>query len=174
MANTSCVQYCKPSDPCFCIQSTPSPAPSPCLTGQGECCLKVCNAILECTDAVGPCGAAGSFDLSTLDHITDGCTGSLQYALEDTDGFFTDVRITRAGILTWVTGGPETVNKYGTICYRITCQSDCDDCVTLNSLGYITIGVNDLCRNVVCEEECEVCDPCTGTCVEQETDLVIE
>jgi hypothetical protein len=89
MANNYCIQYCKPSNPCWCIQTTSSPSPSPtsCLDDTGECCLKVCNAILECTDSVGPCGAAGSFDLTTLNHITTGCTGTVQYALETEDGF---------------------------------------------------------------------------------------
>lgn len=176
MAHTYCVQYCKPSGPCSCIQtSSSSSTVTPCPTGDEDCCLRVCNAILECTDGVGPCGAAGSFDLTTLDHITTGCTGTVQYALESKDNsVFVDVKITKAGILTWVTGGPETVGKYGTICYRMTCQSDCDDCITLNSLGYIDIGVNDLCRNVVCEEDCDICDPCSGECVEKEVSVSIE
>jgi hypothetical protein len=165
---------CNPSGPCSCIQKTTWPGPAPCPSGQEDCCLKACNAILECTDAVGPCGAAGSFDLTTLSHIVTGCDGTIQYALESQDGFFSDVRITKAGILTWVTGGPETVGKYGTIWFRMNCQSDCDDCISLNAIGYIDVGVNDLCRNVICDEECEVCDPCSGLCVEQDVDLKIE
>jgi hypothetical protein len=168
---------CTQNDPCFCIQTNTTPAPTPCPSNN-ECCLKACSSVLECTDSVGPCGQVGSFNLKNLEHIVTGCShpNDVKYVLEDYDkSHFASVTLTSAGILTWVTGGPETANKYGTVCFRITCPSsdECDDCIQLNALGYFEIGTKDLCQSVVCDDSCEVCDPCTGTCIEQDVKIEI-
>ncbi|MCO6499663.1 MAG: hypothetical protein J5I47_04690 [Vicingus serpentipes] len=157
-------------DPCFCIMTTKPPSPPPCDCP--ECCLKACKAVLSCNDAIGPCGQTGAFDLTTLPHIQTGCTGPLRFALEKEDGFFPFVNITEAGILTWVTPGADFVDDFGEICYRIACATDCEDCVILESVGTIMIGVKNLCKGSTCEQS-EECDPCSGNCVDISVDTEV-
>lgn len=175
--NKSCFQDCRPDNPCSCLQTKKIKPPKPCHKPDGKggdkCCLKACNALITCKDSVGPCGAVGIFDLTTLEHITSGCGGEILYSKVEYDTeIFADVKISKNGELTWTTKGPNTVGKFGMVCFKIQCESNCDDCVTLSSIGYINIGVNNLCRGVVCEE-CDTCDPCTGECIHNETDVEI-
>lgn len=163
---------CPPSDPCCCIKVTTKTVPTPCPPSQQDCCLKACNAVIACDDAIGPCGQSGTFDLSTLEHITTGCSGPVKYKLESHDGTFLSVSITQAGILTWVTPGEEFVDEFGTICFRITCETDCDDCVVLQSLGVIQIGIKNLCQGETCSEG-ESCDLCTGNCITIQVDTEV-
>lgn len=152
---------------CICLPPSDPPCSNP------DCCLRACSAIIACENAVGPCGAEGTFDLTTLSHETTGCSGPLRFAIYKEDGFFPYVDITEAGILTWRTPDTSKVDKFGTIFFRIACDSECDSCITaLESIGYITIGVKNLCVGSTCAVS-ETCDLCTGDCVEVSVDTEI-
>lgn len=165
------------SNPCWCIKVTPQPTtpsnPS-CNEDANECCLEACSGTIYCDNAVGPCGKVGNFDLTTLPHNLTGCLSGIQYSLEKYDSFFVNASVSTAGVLSWTTGGPETANQYGKIYFKISCQSDCGDCITLKAVGRMTIGVKDECQNTICDPTCEVCDPCEGTCIDLETNISIE
>ena len=149
-------------NPCFCLQFKTVYKPDPCVD-KPECCLKACSAVIVCEDAVPACGQTGAFDLDLLEHVTSGCEGGLTYSLYKHDEFFADVSVSKAGILSWTTKGEETIGKYGEVLFKISCQANCDDCIVLESIGKMTIGVKDLCKGVTCEGS-EICNKCTGDC----------
>lgn len=162
---------CPPLNPCPCNRCLCSPV-DPCPPDT-ECCLRACSGIIACDDAIGPCGQSGTFDLTTLAHITTGCTDTPRYALESHDGFFPFVEITEAGILTWITPGKEFVDQFGMITFRMACATNCDECIVLEDLGCITIGVKNLCQGSTCAQG-EECDLCDGTCVTISVDTEIQ
>lgn len=154
------------NNPCFCIQTNTVQVNTPAPCPDTECCVKACNAVVACSDSVGPCEQEFSLDLSALNHITDGCSGSLTYALESSDSALLDVNITTSGLLTGKS--PTSVNsveKFYKIYYRIICETDCSSCVVLESVGVIQLGIRNLCKGVVCDTG-STCDYCTGQCNE--------
>lgn len=168
MSTTSC-------NPCRCLTGTIlQNKPKPCPVNQ-DCCLKACSGLIKAQDAVGPCGQSGVTDLSSISHLTGGCKGPLVFSLNNYDTeIFNSVTITKAGELTWTTKGSDTVGLYGEICFKIKCEinDDCGGCGILSSNGVMTIGIKDLCALNLCEE-CDVCDPCTGSCVPKDVNVAV-
>lgn len=168
---------CTNNDPCFCV-SSPYVPPTPCPPTSQACCIKACNDIIYGADAVGPCGAVGTFDLSTLDHILTGCadSDSVVFILESWDeNFFESVTLTQEGILTWITGDETTVDQYSYINFRIKCTSkEACGSIVLNAVGYLLVGVRNLCTELLipCEEG-EVCNLCTAECDPEIPDVEI-
>jgi hypothetical protein len=144
------------SNPCICTPTPESPScPDDCN------CLKICNIAINALsdDAVGPCAATGTLDISdemVYGHDTCACGADpVSWKIEDydTEGFVT-VSITEAGVLTWITQGPETAGNY-------YCVIVCVSCGNLKAYATITIGVKDLCTGCT-GLDCDNCDPCTG------------
>lgn len=163
-------------NPCSCLtgQITMMPA-TPCPADKSDCCLKACNGLITCENGgVGPCGQSGVMNLNDLLHHTSGCEGELVFRKGKEDFFdkniFASVTIKPDGELKWVTNGPEVAGKYGQICFKVLCLSNCEDCTELRANGTVTIGVKDMCLVNTCEE-CETCNPCTGVC--EETDAMV-
>lgn len=157
------------TNPCLCnpLQVTPTPdCPEDCN------CLKLCHITLNANDssAVGPCAATGTLDVTDEEYGHDTCAcgvNPLRWTVEayETDIFVT-ASITSAGVLTWVTQGPEAlVKQYGSITLKACCG-------TLSAYIQVIIGIKDLCNCPECET-CDECDPCTGVCVENAVDLTI-
>lgn len=170
---STCIN-CDFNSPCFCLATATTPEPS-CPSGS-ECCLKACNGVVYCENGVGPCGAVGTYDLSLLSHNTTGCKDSVKFYLEKWDDtFFDSVSLTTAGVLTWTTGDESTVDKYSEVCFRMKCTAKdaCADCVTLNSLGYVNIGIKNLCTAQECTVDGEECNLCTGGCEPTAPDVEI-
>lgn len=170
---------CTQENPCCCIVPCSLPQPPKCPSSKQECCLIACNEVLPCADSIGPCGQVGTTDLSQLNHNITGCNGPehVKYSIVEYDrDVFVSVTIDRnTGVLTWVTGGPEHVGKFGDVCYALECvaREDCaDECIGLKSEGIIHIGIKDLCIAHSCQE-CEHCDPCSGECLNDDTNLLV-
>lgn len=168
---------CTNDDPCFCIDSVKSPkSPPVCPSDSPDCCLKACNALIDCDGAVGPCGMVGVTDLSTIEHNTSGCGVDPVFRLNDYDrDVFLSVSLKTNGELTWITNDKDSVGKFGEISFKVICISseDCGDCTELRSNGIIRIGVKDLCLGNSCEE-CDYCDPCSGECVPKDINIKSE
>ena len=158
------------TNPCLCNpqQVTPSTdCPEECN------CLKLCHITLNRNDsnAVGPCAATGTLDVTESEYGHDTCAcgeNALRWSVQayDTDVFIT-TSITSAGVLTWVTQGPEALEKqYGSITLKGCCGE-------LSAYVNVIIGVKDLCNCPECEQ-CEDCDPCTGVCAEGDVDITIQ
>jgi len=121
-------------------------------------------------DAVGPCGAIGSVDVSDTDYGHDFCAcgaNPIIWKVEDYDkaGFIT-ASINSSGVLTWTTKGPETAGEYYCIVVKACCGH-------LSAYMNVLIGVKDLCSPCGCPEGCEDCDPCTGLCVEPAINMAL-
>jgi len=151
----------------LCSTTVDPPSP-PCPE---ECnCLRVCNIVLKGEDsrAVGPCAKTGTLDLTLPEFEHDFCAcgnNTPRWSIEEYDTtFFTSVTLTRAGVLTWVTKGPETIDKiFGEIVIKVCCGS-------LEVYSRILIGVKDLCNCPSCND-CELCDPCSGDCIEPDINI---
>lgn len=163
---------CSENSPCSCISTSPTKVHTPCPTP--DCCIEACDATITCENAVGPCGQVGTTDLTAIDQQLSGCgTNPPRYRLVSYDeDIFQYVTISSAGELKWVTKGPETVGKFGKVCYKIVCLADAEcDCDTeLSSNATVFIGVRDLCLAHGCED-CEYCDPCDGLCKEKDAQI---
>ena len=148
--------YFQTTNPCIC--SSPPPGDPPC---PDDCnCLKLCNINVNglSDEAVGPCAATGTIDVSDDSYGHDLCAcgaNTVIWGIEDYDKeIFTSATINNAGVLTWVTGGPDTAGEYG-------CVIVCVSCGNLKAYFFVLIGVKDLCYG--CSgASCEHCDPCTG------------
>lgn len=156
---------------CHCRTSTPPTVDPEC---PDDCnCLKVCDIRINASDsrAVGPCAKNGTLNVMASEFGHDFCacgemTPSWTVQSIDTEIFIT-AAITRAGILTWKTQGPEALDKaYGEIILKVCCGA-------LSYYVRVLIGVKDLCNCPDCND-CENCDPCTGNCEDVEIDLFFQ
>lgn len=158
---------CPESKPCGCFgqaqSSTPSPPPCP-----NDDCLSLCDIVVLSQDGVGPCGQYGSIDVmdESYNHRIAACDENpLRWSIVEFDGTIVDASITRAGVLTWVTGGYETVGSYSTILLKACCGD-------LSAYTTVIVGVKDLCQCPECDV-CDVCDPCTGECIDSGVELSV-
>lgn len=159
------------SNPCIC---TPTPENPSC---PDDCnCLKICSIAINALsdEAVGPCAATGTLDISdemVYGHDTCACGADpVSWNIEDYDKTgFVSVSITDAGVLTWITQGPETAGNYYCITVKVCCGN-------LSAYATITVGIKDLCNPCPpgCAGECQTCDPCTGTCTGGTVDTTIK
>lgn len=147
-------------NPCICAPRNVSPPDDPV-----DCCLKLCNISVPATseEAVGPCGQQGMIDYAELvDGKADYCicedTPVVFSLLDWDDDFFTDVEITSAGIVKWVTGSPSTVGRHSYIYIKACCGQ-------YSAIASILIGVFDECQCPDCLL-CDECNPCDGSCIE--------
>lgn len=159
---------CPPEDPCTCIGiGVPYVAPKPC-PAPGNC-LVLCDIVITPMNGVGPCGQSGSInvaDTGLFGHNFDACnTDPVRWKVISVEGPIVEASITSAGVLTWITGGPETAGKVGTVTLFACCGM-------LSAYMQVLIGVRDLCNCPECNE-CDVCDPCTGNCIEPEVNMAV-
>lgn len=160
------------SNPCIC---TPSNVPSEPDCPEECNCINLCDISVNAqtsNDAVGPCAATGTLDISsesTYGHDFCACGADTQQwsiAGYDTEIFISASINKDTGVLTWVTQGPEALDKqYGNIVIKFVCG-------TLSTYMTVLIGIKDLCLGVVCDEG-EECDPCDSSCIEPEIDLSV-
>lgn len=167
---------CTTPNPCRCL-GIRTYVPASCPAPNEECCLTACNGLVKCEDSVGPCGAVGTYDLTDLENNITGCAdGTIVYRLNSYNiDIFASVVISTAGLITFTTKDADTAGKYGDISYKVICKTreECADCGELGANGIVTVGVKDLCLAHSCEQG-EVCDACTGGCVNPDVDLVAE
>ena len=153
-----CVDDSKPEP--TCSQQDPD-------TGEATC-LFVCDGIVPADDAVGPCGAFGFVDVTTLKNNLKGCAGDPSYhVIPDFDtNFFSNVYLDGT-VLHWVTAAEAPPARYSSVRIRVICKNS--DGKKLSYVFCVSIGIKDLCNCVVCDDKCEECDPCTGDCVDNGT-----
>ena len=167
---------CTNTSPCSCLGSC-LPCTTTCDPVSEECCISACNELVKCEDSVGPCGAVGTFDLTTLDNDDSGCAeNTMVFRLNGYDeNIFAAVTISPAGIITFTTKGPETAGNFGKVHYKAVCKTreDCAKCGELASNGFVDIGVRDLCLAHACTEA-QSCDACTGNCVDIDVNIAAE
>lgn len=155
-------------DPCWCTFScgTAKPCPEapcpekPCPADNG--CLLVCDFVVSPKDGVGPCGAQGSIDLAEITGSTSVCSGDITYSIDKYDKDFFKGASISGSVFTWTTGDETTVNKFSEVRFKVSCKDEDGNCLGFFFCGQI--GVQDLCECVSCTENCETCNPCTGTC----------
>jgi hypothetical protein len=155
------------TNPCLCNPGCVD-CPPPC---QDECnCLKLCHISINAYSdlAVGPCGATGTLNVMDPSYGHDTCAcgdNNLYWSVEDYDKeMFITAKITPAGVLTWITQGPETLDKqYGCVVLKACCGQ-------LSAYMQVLIGIKDLCLCPECGT-CENCDPCTGICLDTLADV---
>jgi len=160
---------CPPDQPCTCIgimvpPSTPAKCPSP-----GNC-LKLCDIVINPMNGVGPCGNAGTINVADTElfkHDFTACgEDTVVWKLAKIEGSaIASASITTAGVLTWITGGPDQAGKIGTVVLKACCGM-------LDAYMIVLIGVKDLCTCPECPD-CDDCDPCTGDCIEANVDMAI-
>lgn len=157
------------SNPCTCFgYSIPAPVVTPCTTP--EDCLNLCHIVIPPANGVGPCGQAGQINVldSSFNHDITACgTDTLTFSVAkiSNEGYIASASITPAGILTWVTGPGSSAGKVGTVTLYACCGE-------YSQYIEVLIGVKDLCNCPTCND-CENCDPCTGDCLDVQTNIVI-
>lgn len=154
------------SNPCLCSSPGTPPVVVP------ECkCLQVCNVTVNALNdvAVGPCASTQTLDIASPAFSHDTCVcgdDPVTWSIVDYDpDIFITAEITTAGVLTWITGGPETAGQYGVITVKVCCG-------ILSTYACIIVGVKDLCKCPSCGT-CQNCDPCTGQCLDNATQVEI-
>lgn len=159
------------TNPCIC----PCPPSGEC---QPKCpedcnCLKACNISIKSTSdlAVGPCAQVGQVDVMNEEFNHNFCAckeNPVRWSVVDFDPeIFITSSITKEGILSWTTQGPESLDKqYGCITLKACCGE-------LSTYVTVIIGVKDLCTCPDCDQ-CEDCDPCTGECIELNVEVSVD
>jgi len=155
------------TNPCLCGGPHTTPPTPPC---SDDCnCLKVCSISINQNDsrAKGPCAKTGTINVMASDFGHDFCacgSNTPRWTVDSYDEtIFTTVSITKAGVLTWITKGIDTVGKYGIITLKVCCGE-------LSFYSEVIIGIKDLCNCPECND-CETCNPCTGLCDDAEINL---
>lgn len=147
---------------CNCNQYVRSSSTS---TTSTDDCICVPSVIkLLCSDGPEPCSSpADTFTYDLSQHLDNDVCSSVSWELRSYDSLvFPDMAIDANGELTTSvvggTGGQEYI-----IIYRVGCTDYRVD-------GELHICLRDMCVGVECDEGF-VCDPCDGSCVEEESDL---
>lgn len=157
--------------PCSCVLSQVQipPAVKDC-----EECLQIASAVVACQDSVGPCSKNGQINLGAINDVTACNNGSqcpVTYTILDYDTIsFSSVTVDPStGVVDFTTADTAVANTFGWIHYRVDCA-----CVAyLSGQGRIQVCIKDLCFGVDCPQGQE-CDPCDGTCVDEQPDVEIE
>lgn len=140
------------TNPCICPQSTNPDTPN-----TPSECLRFCDTIIS--DGGLPCGQESTVNISEGAN-TSICDGdSVGYSVVDfDDSMIVTASIDNAGMLTFRTTGSTVAGKYAEFTIKICCG-------IYEAYGKVFVGIQDLCNCPTCQD-CEVCDPCTGLCVE--------
>lgn len=164
----------KNQDPCFCISHCQGSYTSPCPpSGPKEnCdCLFICNGAIGREELVGPCGASGFSDISSLAKSTCVCNTDLKYQVIDTYNKSMLTNVYLAGtLLHWTTVGSEP-NRIAKVDILACCENK--DGIVLEFYFEVEIYIADLCAGVKCPEKCGECDPCTGECGEASGEIKV-
>lgn len=148
-----CVDETKPTPGCAEQDTKP----------ENATCIFVCDGVVPCSEAVGPCGKEGFVDVTTLNNNLSGCdSGPIFTVINDYDKSFISNAYYTGSVLTWVTAADAPVKKFTEISSRVVCKNA--NGKKLSYVFKISIGIKDLCDCVDCGK-CEECDPCTGECV---------
>ena len=159
------IEKSKYNNPCCggCLDHTiPCPPKSNC----GDC-LKYCEIIIDKNDelAPAPCGVLGQFDLLSDRFVNNLCACSVEdvkFSVLNYDNNFVSAEI-NGSELSFRTAGSESVNKFGCITLEICCGQ-------YTTYTNVYIQIKDLCICPNCND-CEVCDPCTGECIDSDVRL---
>lgn len=159
------------TNPCLCVSSTPGTPTPEC---PDDCnCLKVCSIAINPADALAPLPCVGviTLNLMDVDYGHDFCACGVKtkvWTVEHKDPeVFVTATITRAGVLTAITSGPEALTKgYGEIILKVCCGS-------LSAYTRVLIGIKDPCDSCPNCGDCAVPDPCTCVCAEAAVDIFL-
>ena len=143
--------------------------PSPCLCALNgpitttSNCVKICDIIIP--EGPDPCGGTQTVDVTLSDngHDTTACGSDLitWYVIDFDTTVFESVTITPSGMLTYASKSTTKGSELGCI----TIQARCGE---LGGYGGVYVILNNLCNTVNCPGG-QLCDPCTGGCVSQDT-----
>lgn len=153
------------ANPCSCFSSYTSYTPS--TTSSCDDCIRLGTLLVTGSDAADPCGGAGVvlFDCFCYGGCDD---GSVTFTILETSpaGAITVDSITKDQ-MNYTTG----VDTEGGDRVEVLFEAVCND-TGLADHGRVIIYLNNLCANVNCTTG-QVCDHCTGTCVDDEIDLEV-
>lgn len=162
-----CICRRAPSDPW-----NPPPPPEDCAD-----CFVIPSLVLMSEDSVTPCSQTATIDLMehakvnvcSIDKDINGvpiiCPISFQ-VLSFGKGL-ASVTVDNLGIVTFTTQYEIPTSEYSFIKVKATCS-----CVSRSTIVNIQVGFLNLCKNILCTEVGESCDPCDGTC--KDSQLIIE
>jgi hypothetical protein len=126
-------------------------------------CLTAVNKDINST-----CGASSTSDMKVGSVLT-GCTGgTLTYNVVSYPSSITSATISSLGVLAYSISSAPIFGIPLPIKYEIHCSF-----WGLVSTGFLNITIPDLCIGVEYDSLTEVCDKCTGTVTDMETDLEI-
>lgn len=153
--------------PCACIgQVLNTPPASTSCPSPGNC-ISLCDIVVLPKNGVGPCGLAGSLDVTdpAYPHDLSACEESGSWKMISYTEQLASAQVTTAGLLTWVTGGGQYAGKFATVVLEYCCGE-------LSSYLTVLIGIQNLCDCPTCGD-CEDCDPCSGLCLDPEIEMII-
>lgn len=145
--------------PTVCSPTTPT---SKCPDGN---CLRIPHLLVGSDNSVGPCGETGFIPFAGTGIKTTLCgTTTPTYTILSNSSIFTNVTIDSTGI-TFTTTSAVSQDSFGVIEYAVSCGK-------YASTATATIILKNLCASVVCPAT-QICDRCTGTCVDIDGDIAV-
>ena len=143
--------------PCCCCDPISVSLPS-CPSGN---CLMVASLIVNPDTSALPCGGNASVNVAAESDLTK-CTTGVNWGLLswDTD-VFTAVSISSAGVLSFTTTTSTALNTFYVFTGKATCTG-----TLLSQYFTVKVAVRDACISTICSVAGQVCNPCTGLCID--------
>ncbi len=147
---------------CYPTVCTTTPPTSKCPDGN---CLRVPHLLVGAENSVGPCGETGFIPFSGTGLKTTLCGSTTPtFTIVSKSDIFTNVTINSTGI-TFTTTNAVSNDSFGVIEYSVSCAG-------YASIASATIILKNLCVGVICPAT-QICDKCTGTCVDIDGDIAV-
>lgn len=126
-------------------------------------CITLGTILVEPKNSVAPCGETGLVKFTCFD--TCSCKGDLEWSVLKVSKptWITVNSITKDG-LTFTTTSAAEINEP----IEVTIKAVCDD--GRGDYGKVIILLKSNCKGVSCPPD-QICDKCTGECVDRESDL---
>lgn len=108
-----------------------------------------------------PCGTQFSSDIGAASDTTI-CTTSITWGIVSYDeDAFTNVAVDSDGVVTGTTTTAMQLNTFYEIIGKAICTT-----TLLSQYFKVKISVKNACLDTICEDPEQVCNPCTGTCID--------
>lgn len=141
--------------------------PDPCVSGN---CLILPNVTINPMDSVLPCGGTFSVDIGQYADFS-ACAGTVTWNFHSYDNtIFENMAISGAGVVTGSTTAlaQAHVGEWYDIVVKAVCPNS-----LLSVMRTIKMPIRNACYNVTCDPGF-ICNPCTGLCIEQTPDIILD
>jgi hypothetical protein len=146
--------------PCSCSPCTDCSSSTPsCPSGD---CLQVASLTIFGNSSILPCGSSFTTDVGAASDLSI-CTTTVNWGIVSYDeDAFTNVAVDSDGVVTGTTTTAMELNTFYEILGKAVCTT-----TLLSQYFKVRISVRNACLDAApCEDPDQVCNPCTGTCID--------